>query len=57
LAGGVSIGSDVYIGPNATITEDTDVGDNAVIGAGAVVMEDIPEETTAVGIPAEPVDS
>jgi len=56
LAGGVSVGTDVYIGPGATVIEDTTIGDNAVIGAGAVVTEDVRKETTVVGVPAEPID-
>lgn len=57
LAGGVSVGANVYIGPGATVTEDTTIANNAVIGAGAVVTGDVSEETTVVGVPAEPTDS
>lgn len=57
LAGGVSVGTDVYIGPGATVIEDITIADKAIIGAGAVVTEDVPKETTVAGVPAEPIDS
>lgn len=31
------------------------IGDNAVIGAGAVVSRDIPENSVALGVPAKVV--
>lgn len=48
------IGSNVMIGSNATILP-VKIGDNAVIGAGAVVTKDVPENTTVVGNPAKPL--
>lgn len=56
LSGGVTLHSDAYIGPNATILEDVTVGEKAVVGAGSVVMDDVPAETTVVGSPAKPVE-
>lgn len=44
-----------YIGCNATIIQNINVGKWSVIGAGAVVLEDIPDRVTAVGIPARPI--
>jgi len=50
----MTIGSDVYIGANAFINASkvTKIGDGAVIGAGAVVLEDVPPYAVAVGVPA-----
>jgi putative colanic acid biosynthesis acetyltransferase WcaB len=42
----------VDIGPNVCIIGDVTIGDNVVIGAGAVVVKSIPANSTAVGNPA-----
>lgn len=55
--GGVPrIGDRVRIGPGAQILGPVTVGNDAVIGANAVVLVDIPEGTTAVGVPAKPLN-
>jgi acetyltransferase-like isoleucine patch superfamily enzyme len=50
--GEVVIGNDVWIGAGAKILMNCHIGDGAVIGANAVVTEDIPPYAIAVGIPA-----
>ena len=40
------------IGANATVLPDVTVGENAFVSAGAVVTEDVPANTLAVGTPA-----
>ena len=45
----------VTVGANATLLGAITVGENASVGAGAVVVEDVPPDTTVVGNPAEPV--
>ncbi len=47
-----TIGKNVMIGAGAKILGPVVIGDNARIAAGAVVLNDIPENSTAVGIPA-----
>lgn len=49
------IGDNVYIGPSVCIVEDVRIGNNVSIGAGAVVVKDIPDNATAVGVPAKVV--
>jgi acetyltransferase-like isoleucine patch superfamily enzyme len=51
----VKIGRGVWIGASVTILAGVEIGDQAVIGAGAVVKDDIPPNAVAVGIPAKVV--
>lgn len=52
IAGNVTIGAGCYIGMGANIIQDIRIGAWSKIGAGAVVISDIPEQVTAVGVPA-----
>ena len=49
------IGNDVVIGSGAQIIGPIKVGNNARIAANAVVVKDVPENATMVGIPARAV--
>nr|WP_277200415.1 DapH/DapD/GlmU-related protein [Veillonella seminalis] len=49
----VTIGNDVWIGGNVTILPGINIGDKAVIAAGAVVTKDVPANTVAGGVPAK----
>lgn len=40
------------IGSNATILAGVTIGENALVGAGAVVTKDVPPSATVVGVPA-----
>jgi acetyltransferase-like isoleucine patch superfamily enzyme len=51
----VTIGNDVWLGSNVVVTAGVNIGDGAVIAAGAVVIKDIPPYTIAAGIPAKPI--
>lgn len=48
-----NIGDYVYIGPDVSLVENISIGNDATIGAGAVVVKDIPEGATAAGNPAQ----
>jgi maltose O-acetyltransferase len=48
----VAVGDDVWIGAHATIMPGTTIGNRVVIGAGAVVTENIEPYSVAVGVPA-----
>lgn len=47
-----TIGSDVWMGHNANILSGINVGDGAVIAAGAVVTKDVPPYAVVAGVPA-----
>lgn len=48
----INIGNSVWIGMGAKILEGVDIGDNAVIGAGAVVNRNVPDNAVVGGVPA-----
>ena len=47
------IGRNVFIGAGACVLGGVHVGDNAVIGANAVVIHDVPEYAVVGGVPAK----
>lgn len=49
------IGDNVTLGTNVTIIGGIHVGNNVVIGAGSVVVKDIPDNCVAVGNPCKPI--
>lgn len=55
ISGEVKIGKGVYCGTGAKIINQLEIGENSIIGAGAVVSKDIPANCTAVGVPAKPI--
>lgn len=50
--GPIRIGEGAYIGANAVILHGVTIGRNAVVAAGAVVREDVPDNTLVGGVPA-----
>jgi len=55
LSGNVKVGEGCEIGSKTAIIPKRTVGKWSIIGAGAVVIEDIPDNCTAVGVPAKPI--
>jgi serine O-acetyltransferase len=51
------IGNNVYIAPGAKIIGRIHVGDDAAIGANAVVVSDVAPHTSVGGVPARPISS
>ena len=51
----IIIGNDIWLGANVTILPGVTIGDNVVVGAGAVVTKDIPDNSLALGVPAKVV--
>jgi sugar O-acyltransferase (sialic acid O-acetyltransferase NeuD family) len=52
LSGNVSVGAYSHVGTGASVKQGVTIGSNTVVGAGAVVVRDLPDNVTAVGIPA-----
>ncbi len=53
--GDIVIGSDVFIGANVVLLPRTRIGDNAIVGAGAVVSGEVPAGTVYAGNPARQI--
>lgn len=53
----VVIGNDCWFGVNVTVCPGVTIGDNCVIGAGAVVTRDIPANSFAAGVPCRVIRS
>lgn len=55
--GSIEIFDNVFIGCNSTIMYDTQIGPNAIIAAGSVVVSDVPEGSIVGGVPARVIGS
>jgi UDP-N-acetylbacillosamine N-acetyltransferase len=53
LAGNVRVGEATWIGIGASVIDRVRIGSGSIIGAGAVVLNDIPDRSLVVGIPAK----
>jgi acetyltransferase-like isoleucine patch superfamily enzyme len=51
-ARGIDVGDGVWLGAHVVVTDGSTAGRDAIIGAGAVVVGEIPEFAIATGIPA-----
>ena len=57
LAGDVNVGARSWIGIGASVIQQVRIGSDVTVGAGAVVVRDLPNSVTAVGVPARVVSS
>lgn len=51
--GRIRVGSYTFIGMDATIMPNVEIGSNCIVGAGAVVFESIPDDSVVAGNPAK----
>jgi acetyltransferase-like isoleucine patch superfamily enzyme len=54
---GPTLKSKAKIGANATILPFLTIGENSLVGAGAVVVDDVPPNTVVIGCPARVIKS
>jgi sugar O-acyltransferase (sialic acid O-acetyltransferase NeuD family) len=55
ISGEVKIGKKNFWGTGAKVINGKTIGNNVIVGAGAVIVEDIPDDVTVVGVPAKVV--
>ena len=53
LCGTVTVGELTHIGASATVKNNTNITQNCIIGAGTIVIKNIDEEGTYIGVPAK----
>jgi acetyltransferase-like isoleucine patch superfamily enzyme len=53
----VRIGDDCFIGARAMVLKGVSIGARSIVGAGAVVVEDVPEDSVVAGNPARVIRS
>jgi len=55
VSGFVNISKCVSVGTGSAIIQGVSIGENTIVGAGSVVIRDLPANCTAVGSPAKPI--
>lgn len=53
VSGAVNLGTGCDIGTGSSIIQGVTIGNNSIVGAGSVVIRDLPNNCTAVGVPAK----
>lgn len=54
IMGGVKVGDGCFFGAGASVVPYKEIGENVSVGAGSVVIDNVPANTTVVGVPARP---
>jgi sugar O-acyltransferase (sialic acid O-acetyltransferase NeuD family) len=57
LAGGVHVRKLAFIGIGSSVIDDMIIGENSVIGAGSVIIREVPSNATVVGVPGKVIKS
>ncbi len=53
IAGRVKIGQKSFLGVGATVIEKRKIGRNVILGAGSVLVDNLPDDVIAFGVPAK----
>lgn len=53
LCGNVTVGKRSFIGANSTIKQGIKIGDDVIIGAGSLILKDVPNNSTVYGNPVK----
>ena len=56
VGGSTSIGAFTWIAPSTSLMNGIKIGENAMTGLGAVVLKDVPDGVTVIGVPAKPLE-
>lgn len=54
IGGDVTIGDRTFVGLGARVLPGVTLGSDVIVGAGAVVIDDVPDGVTVIGVPARP---
>ncbi|MBW1915883.1 MAG: acetyltransferase, partial [Deltaproteobacteria bacterium] len=57
ISGEVKIGEGTFWGTGAKVINQKSIGNNVTVSAGAVIINDIPDNVTVVGVPAKIIKS
>jgi UDP-3-O-[3-hydroxymyristoyl] glucosamine N-acyltransferase len=55
FSGSIVLGDRVWIGPNSSLFQGIQIGDDAIVGIGAVVLKDVLEGEIIIGNPGKPL--
>ena len=56
IAGSVNIGQNCWIAPSSSTIQKVTIGNNATVGIGSVVLKNVENNSTVVGVPAKKID-
>ena len=51
----ITIGDYCFLGMDVKVFPGVNIGNNVIVGANSIVMNDLPEYTVCVGVPAKPI--
>ena len=55
MSGSVSVKQNSFVGSGAIISTGLEIGENVTVGAGSVVVKNIPDSVTILGNPAHKI--